>query len=214
VNPKIFYWIKISILYFEIFAHLGEEKISLTPCQKPEITHIVLCQNPNFSYECLIRGFTVHEIACLFSGTNWTDRFEYMYYRHSGSGFTWCVRSTTYIFVGDYAAITACRWEFSGPSTTWHTHYNSVNITALLRVDVVLSSLLSKNTKINIFPLVLCGCEAWSPTLWEEHKLMVFESGALMKICGCKGEKIAQGRTKLHNEDLHDLYTYQILLGW
>lgn len=111
-----------------------------------------------------------------------------MYYRHSGSGVTWYMCATKYIFVGDYAAITAWRWEFSGPSTTWHTHYNSVNISALLlHVDVVLSSLLSKNTTIKIFPLVLCGCDTQSPTLREETKLMVFESRALMKIFGCQG---------------------------
>jgi len=62
-------------------------------------------------------------------------------------------------------------------------------------MDVVLSSLLSKNTKINIYLLVLCGCETRSPTVWEEHKLMVFESRALMKILGgddTRMDKIAQ----------------------
>jgi hypothetical protein len=42
------------------------------------------------------------------------------------------------------------------------------------------SSLLSKNVKIKInkttiFPVVLYGCETWSLTLREEHRLRVFE---------------------------------------
>ena len=43
------------------------------------------------------------------------------------------------------------------------------------------SSLLSKNLKINIYrtvilPFVLYGCETWSPTVSEEHKLRVFRN--------------------------------------
>ena len=43
------------------------------------------------------------------------------------------------------------------------------------------SSLLSKNLKITIYrtiilPVVLYGCETWSLTLREEHRLRVFEN--------------------------------------
>jgi hypothetical protein len=39
---------------------------------------------------------------------------------------------------------------------------------------------VSKNLKIRIYktiilPVVLYGCETWSPTLREEHRLRVFE---------------------------------------
>jgi hypothetical protein len=41
----------------------------------------------------------------------------------------------------------------------------------------------SKNIKIKIYkavilPVVLYGCETWSLTLKEEHRLRVFENGA------------------------------------
>ena len=46
------------------------------------------------------------------------------------------------------------------------------------------SSLLSKKLKIKIYrtiilPVVLCGCETWSLTLREEHRLRVFENRVL-----------------------------------
>jgi hypothetical protein len=31
---------------------------------------------------------------------------------------------------------------------------------------------------------VLCGCETWSVTLREEHRLRVFENRVLRRICG------------------------------
>jgi hypothetical protein len=50
--------------------------------------------------------------------------------------------------------------------------------------DLLSSSLLSKQTKIKIyrsiiFPFGLYGCETWSLTLREEHRLMVFENRVL-----------------------------------
>jgi hypothetical protein len=47
--------------------------------------------------------------------------------------------------------------------------------------DLLSSSLLSKNTQIKIYrtiilPVVLYGCETWSLTLREEHRLRVFEN--------------------------------------
>jgi hypothetical protein len=47
--------------------------------------------------------------------------------------------------------------------------------------------LISKNLKIKIYktvilPVVLYGCQAWSLTLREEHRLRVFENGVLRKI--------------------------------
>jgi hypothetical protein len=50
---------------------------------------------------------------------------------------------------------------------------------------------LSKNAKIKahetiILPVVLYGCETWSLTLREEHKLKVPESRVLSRIFGLK----------------------------
>jgi hypothetical protein len=71
--------------------------------------------------------------------------------------------------------------------------------------------LLSKNIKIRIhktiiLPVVLYGCEAWSLTLSEEHKLGVFKKRVLKRIFGPKRDKVMGGRRKLHNEELHDLH--------
>jgi hypothetical protein len=49
--------------------------------------------------------------------------------------------------------------------------------------NLLSSRLLSKNLKIRIYrtmilPVVLYGCETWSLTLREEHRLGVFENGA------------------------------------
>jgi hypothetical protein len=61
------------------------------------------------------------------------------------------------------------------------------------------SRLISKNLKIKIYkavilPIVLYGCETWSLTLREEHRLRVFENRVLRKIFGPKREKITRGR--------------------
>jgi hypothetical protein len=79
-------------------------------------------------------------------------------------------------------------------------------------VQNLLSHLLSKNVKIRvcktiILPVVLYGCETQSLTLREEHKLRVFESRVLRRIFGLKREGVTGGWRKLHNEELHDLYS-------
>jgi hypothetical protein len=57
------------------------------------------------------------------------------------------------------------------------------------------SSLLSKNTKIKIYrtiilSVVLYGCETWSLTLREEHRLNVFENRVLRRIFGPKRDEV------------------------
>ncbi|KAJ4436659.1 hypothetical protein ANN_16790 [Periplaneta americana] len=73
------------------------------------------------------------------------------------------------------------------------------------------SSLLSKNLKVRIFktvilPVVLYGCETWTLTLREEHRLKVFESKVLRKIFGAKRDEVTGEWRKLHNTELHALY--------
>ena len=59
-------------------------------------------------------------------------------------------------------------------------------------LEKILSShLLSKKLKVNtcktlILPVVLYGCETWSLTLREEHRLRMFENKVLTKIFGAK----------------------------
>jgi ribose 1,5-bisphosphokinase PhnN len=74
------------------------------------------------------------------------------------------------------------------------------------------SSLLSKNTKIKIYraiilPVVLYGCETWSLTLREEHRLRVFENRVLRRIFGPKRDRVTGEWRRLHNKELNDLYS-------
>jgi hypothetical protein len=64
-----------------------------------------------------------------------------------------------------------------------------------------------------ISPMVLYGCETWFPTLRAEHRLGVFESRVLRRISGPKRDEVAREYRKLHNEELHDLYSSPIING-
>ncbi|KAJ4436175.1 hypothetical protein ANN_18805 [Periplaneta americana] len=74
------------------------------------------------------------------------------------------------------------------------------------------SSLLSKNLKVRIYktvilPVVLYGCETWTLTLREEQRLRVFENKVLRKIFGAKRDEVTGEWRKLHNTELHALYS-------
>jgi hypothetical protein len=71
---------------------------------------------------------------------------------------------------------------------------------------------MSKNLKIRIYktiilPVVLYGCETWSLTLSKEHRLGAFRNRVLRRIFGSKRDKVTGEWRKLHNEELHDLYS-------
>jgi hypothetical protein len=55
--------------------------------------------------------------------------------------------------------------------------------------------------------VVLYGCETWSLTLREEHRLGVFENRVLRRIFGPKRDEVKEAWRKLHNEELRDLYS-------
>jgi hypothetical protein len=61
--------------------------------------------------------------------------------------------------------------------------------------------------KTIILPVVLYRCETWSLTLREDHKLRVFENRVLRRIFGPKRNGVTGGWRKLHNEELHKLYS-------
>jgi len=48
-----------------------------------------------------------------------------------------------------------------------------------------------------------------SLTLREEHRLKLLENRVLRRIFGPKREEVAGGWTRLHNEELHNLYASQ-----
>ena len=61
----------------------------------------------------------------------------------------------------------------------------------LFGAEFLSSSLLSKTINIKIyrsviFPVVSFGCETWSVTLREEHRLRVFENRVLREVFGAK----------------------------
>jgi hypothetical protein len=53
-------------------------------------------------------------------------------------------------------------------------------------------------------PVVLYGCETWSLTLREEHRLIVFKNGVLRRIFGPKRGVVTEEWRRLHNEELND----------
>jgi hypothetical protein len=61
--------------------------------------------------------------------------------------------------------------------------------------------------KTIILPVVLYGCEPWSLTLRKEHRLRVFENRVLRRIFGPKRDDIIGSWRKLHDEELHNLYS-------
>jgi hypothetical protein len=63
-----------------------------------------------------------------------------------------------------------------------------------------------KTYKTVILPVVLYGCETWSLTFGEEHRLRVLRTELLRKIFGPKREEDISWR-KLHNDELHSLYS-------
>jgi hypothetical protein len=71
---------------------------------------------------------------------------------------------------------------------------------------------MSKNLKIRLYktiilPVVLYGCETWFLTLREEHRPRVFENRVLRRIFGPKRDEVTREWRKLHNKELHDLYS-------
>jgi hypothetical protein len=74
------------------------------------------------------------------------------------------------------------------------------------------SRLLSRNVKVKIYktiilPVVLYGCETWSVTLREEHRLRVFENRVLRGVFGPKRDAVTGQWSKLHSGELHNLYS-------
>jgi hypothetical protein len=61
--------------------------------------------------------------------------------------------------------------------------------------------------KTIILLMVLKGCETWSLTLREEHRLRVFENRVLRRIFGPRRDEVTGEWRKLHYQELRDLYS-------
>jgi hypothetical protein len=72
---------------------------------------------------------------------------------------------------------------------------NSGNACCRSVQSLLSSRLLSRNVKVKMYrtiivPVVLYGCETWSLTLREEHRLGVFEKRVLRGIFGPTGDEV------------------------
>jgi hypothetical protein len=95
--------------------------------------------------------------------------------------------------------------EIRSRLNSWNTCYHAVQ-------NLLSSRLLFRNVKIQIYktiflPVVLYGCAIWSLMLREEHRLRVFENRVLRRIFGPKRDEVTGGWRKLHNVELHGLYS-------
>jgi hypothetical protein len=57
-----------------------------------------------------------------------------------------------------------------------------------------------------ILSVVSYGCETWSFTLREKHRLRAYENRVLRKTFVPGGDEVAEEWRRLHNEELNDLY--------
>jgi hypothetical protein len=72
---------------------------------------------------------------------------------------------------------------------------------------VISPAVQDKIYKTIILPVVLYGCETWSLTLREELSLRVFDNRVLRRLFGPKRDEVTGEWRKLHNEELHNLYS-------
>jgi hypothetical protein len=70
-----------------------------------------------------------------------------------------------------------------------------------------LKHLTIRTYKTIFLPVILYGCETWSLTLREVHRLGVFENRMLRRIFGPKRDEVTGGWRELHNKYIHDLYS-------
>jgi hypothetical protein len=61
--------------------------------------------------------------------------------------------------------------------------------------------------KTILLPVVLYGCGTRPLSLREEHRLRVFENRVLRRIFEPKRDEVTGEWRKLHNEEIHDLYS-------
>jgi hypothetical protein len=65
----------------------------------------------------------------------------------------------------------------------------------------------SKCLRCDFAHLIGLGFIHCSYILREEHRLRVFENRVLRRIFGPMREEVSGGRRRLHNEELHNLYS-------
>jgi hypothetical protein len=71
----------------------------------------------------------------------------------------------------------------------------------------ILTSILIDCYVFKILSAVLYGCETWSLILREEHRLKVFKNSVLRITFGPTRDGVTEEWRKLHNKELHNLYS-------
>ena len=89
---------------------------------------------------------------------------------------------------------------------------NSVNACYDSVQNLLFCSSVSKNVNIKIYRniilrVVLYECQTWPFTQTEEHRPRVVVNRVLRKISGHKRNKVAGDWRRLHDDELHDLYS-------
>jgi hypothetical protein len=56
-------------------------------------------------------------------------------------------------------------------------------------------------------PMALCGFDTWFLSSREDYRLIVFVNRVLRRIFGPRKDKVSGGLRKLHNEELHNIYS-------
>jgi hypothetical protein len=73
--------------------------------------------------------------------------------------------------------------------------------------NLLSSRLLHKNIKIRIYKNLIFAVVPYRRETWKEHRLRAFKNKVLTRIFGPKRDEVTGGWRKLHNEELHNLYS-------
>jgi hypothetical protein len=83
----------------------------------------------------------------------------------------------------------------------------TIRFSAFCHSHLLLYRNLKVKTHKTIILPVVCEFETWSLSLREEHRLGVFENTVLRRIFGPKRDEVTGEWRKLHNGELHILYS-------
>jgi hypothetical protein len=144
-----------------------------------------------------------------------SEKTKYMFMsHHQTAGQSDCIRVANKSFenVAKFKYLGATLTDRNCIHEEIRSRLNSGNACFHAAQNLLSSCLLSRNVKIKIYktiilPVVLYGCETWSITLREEHRFRVLENRVLRRIFGPKRDEVTGGWMKLHNKELHGLYS-------
>ncbi|KAJ4440348.1 hypothetical protein ANN_08487 [Periplaneta americana] len=117
------------------------------------------------------------------------------------------LRNKLEISMGDKLYLLTClqmAFKEPGGSMSLLRHHQAGLLAGYSECEALSAVIRHVGGYVNIF---LYGCETWTLTLREEHRLRVFENKVLRKIFGAKRDEVTGEWRKLHNTELHALYS-------